>query len=234
MLEFLSRAADWFRARSGTERVLIGAVFLIVLAAASELISVIAMFVFVVAAVVFVVQAVRRRPSQGWMFVALGSLAAAVLLFALAGAIYGPTPQQHRPMVERAEMPAKEEEPAPPEEQEEPRDFGVAPRPETPMQQRGDAAQEQPPEYSIVDVFVGGPGNTVALTVVAPEVERGEEVASLAAAEYAERDYVRVNLYASQEDVEERNSYASATVPFSERGAQRTGLDVGEMSYESR
>lgn len=234
MPEFLSSAIEWFRARSGTEQALIGAVVLIVLAAASELISVIAMFVFVVAAVTFVIQAMRRRPSRGWMFVALGSLAAAILFFVLAGAIYGPTPHERRSVVERAEKPATEEEPEPPEEQEEPRGFGVAPRPETPMQQRGDAAQEELPEYSIVDVFVGGPGNTVALTVVAPEVERGEEVARLAAAEYAERDYVRVNLYASEEDVEERDSYASATVPFSERGAQRTGLDVGEMSYERR
>lgn len=234
MPEFLSQAVEWFRARSGTERALIGAAVLIVLAAASEVVSVIAMFVFVVAAVAFAVQAIRRRPSQGWMFVALASLATAVLFFALAGAIYGPTPHEQRSVVERAERPATEEEPEPPGEPEEARGFGVAPQPETPMQQREDGAQEETPEYSIVDVFVGGPGNTVALTVVAPEVERGEEVARLAAAEYAEHDYVRVNLYASEEDVEERNSYASATVPFSERGAQRTGLDVGEMSYERR
>lgn len=234
MPEFLSSVVEWFRARSGTEQALIGAAVLIVVAAASEVISVIAMFVFVVAAGAFVVQAVRRRPSQGWTSVSLASLAAAILFFALAGAIYGPTPQEQRSVVDRAEKPATEEEPEPPEEQEEDRGFGVAPQPETPMQQREDGAQQEPPEYSIVDVSIGGPGSTVALTVIAPEVERGEEVARLAAAEYAEHDYVRVNLYASEEDAEERNSYASATVPFSERGARRTGLDVGEMSYERR
>lgn len=217
MPEFLSAVVEWLRARSGTEQALIGAVVIIVLAAASQAASVVAALVFVVAAVASVVQLVRRRSARGWMFVALGSLAVAIVFFALASVIYGPAPQERQPGVERAKQPATQEEP------------------ELPMQQREDPAPERVPQYSIADVYIDerdGPGSAAALRVIAPDVERGEEVARLIAAEYAQHDYVEINLYASEEAFQERNSYATATVAFSERGAEWTGLEPGEMSYE--
>ena len=50
---------------------------------------IIATLIFIVAAIAFLVQLVRRRPTRGWMFVALGTLGAAILFSATASAIYG-------------------------------------------------------------------------------------------------------------------------------------------------
>jgi uncharacterized protein involved in response to NO len=88
--EFLSRALEWLRGRSNVQKALIGAGVLVVLIAASRVVSVIALLVFIVAAVAFLVQLARRRPTRGWMIIALGSLAAAVLFGAVEGAISGP------------------------------------------------------------------------------------------------------------------------------------------------
>jgi drug/metabolite transporter (DMT)-like permease len=62
---------------------------LVVLIALSEVVAIIATLIFIVAAIAFLVQLVRRRPTRGWMFVALGALGAAVLFSATASAIYG-------------------------------------------------------------------------------------------------------------------------------------------------
>jgi hypothetical protein len=88
--EFLSRPLEWFRGRSNAQKVLIGAVVLIVLTAASRVMEVIAFLVFIMAAVAFLVQLARRRPTQVWMIIALGSLAAAVLFGVIEEAIFGP------------------------------------------------------------------------------------------------------------------------------------------------
>jgi drug/metabolite transporter (DMT)-like permease len=87
--EFLRSPLEWFWERPGTQKALIGAAALVVLIAASRVVSVIATLIFIVAAIAFLVQLVRRRPTWGWMFVALGALGAAVLFGATASAIYG-------------------------------------------------------------------------------------------------------------------------------------------------
>jgi drug/metabolite transporter (DMT)-like permease len=73
----------------GTQKALIGAAALVVLIALSEVVAIIATLIFIVAAIAFLVQLVRRRPTRGWMFVALGALGGAVLFSATASAIYG-------------------------------------------------------------------------------------------------------------------------------------------------
>lgn len=92
-----------------------------------------------------------------------------------------------------------------------------------------------PPRYSIEDEYIdkgGGPGSAAALQVVAPDVERGEEAAKLAAVDYVEHDYVMMDLYASKAQLDSNDSYATMTIAYTERGSKWTGLDVGEMSYE--
>ncbi len=59
------------------------------LIALSWVVAIIATSILIVAAIAFLVQLVRRRPTRGWMFVALEALGAAVLFSATASAIYG-------------------------------------------------------------------------------------------------------------------------------------------------
>jgi hypothetical protein len=200
MPEFVNRAWGWFQTRPNIQKVVIVLAALVVLLLLSRVVSVIAAFVCLVALIGLVYAAVRRVPVRPWAIVAVGALVVTLVFGGLASAIYGPAqPDQAKAPRAQKPQPEKQQKPSAPPTNE---GQAATPTPEPPAPEPKPAKKpEGPPKYSIVEVTIdkgGGPGSAAALQVIAPDVERGEEVARLAAADYAKHDYVLMDLYASK------------------------------------
>lgn len=109
MPQFLSRARDWFAARSRRQKAGIIVLAFIGVLTASRVLAGVAGLVFFAVVVVLIAQLFRRRPVKKWAIAAVGSLAAVVLFSGISGAIYGPQTGQGDRVEERAEKPPQQE-----------------------------------------------------------------------------------------------------------------------------
>jgi endonuclease YncB( thermonuclease family) len=178
----LSRAQDWFRARSTAEKAGILVLAFIVLLAASRVLATVARLAFFAVVVVLVVQVFRRRPVKAWAIAAFGSLAMVILFSSIAGAIYRPqTGQGGRG--ERAEQRAAEP-PSPEPSSPEPEQTQLEETTSAPDEGRYDAvarvARIEDGDLIRIDPAVDGQTVVRLIGVDAPEDEDpyGEEASN--------------------------------------------------------